>query len=79
MFLLNSFLPLMLEQNHLEKTLSIVGLIIMGIILFVFIVDSTARYKSDYVPRSRKFKFFLFLFFMLVIAAIIILFRIYYK
>lgn len=77
-FLLN-YLPFLLAQNEAEKRISMIGLIILGIIIFVFVVDSTARYKSDYVPKSKAYKAFLVLFLFAVMAAVLILFRIYYK
>lgn len=68
-----------LAQNEAEKKLSIAGIIVMAIILFVLIIDSTARYKSEYSPKSTKYKVFLILFFILVVVGGLILFRIYYK
>ena len=74
-----SFLPLLLEQNKTEKTITLVSAIIMGVILLVLVVDSTARFKSDYAPRSKGYKAFLLFMFFMAMGAILILFRIYYK
>ena len=74
-----NFLPFLLAQNETEKTISMVSMIIMGLILLFFVIDSTARYKSDYAPRSRSYKAFLVFLFLIAMAAILILFRIYYK
>ena len=79
MFYLLDFLPFLLEQNAAEKTITLVSAIIMGLILMFFVIDSTARYKSDYVPKSKALKAFLILLFFAAMATILILFRIYYK
>ena len=77
-YLLN-FLPFLLEQNETEKNITMVSMVIMGLILLFFVVDSTARFKSDYAPRSKSYKAFLFFLFLVAMGTILILFRIYYK
>ena len=79
MYNLLSYVQFMLAQNAQEKKITMISLIVMGIILLVFVIDSTARYRSDYVPRSKAFKAFLLFFFFVIVGAILILFRIYYK
>lgn len=74
-----NFVNLVLAQNEAEKRLTMISLIIMAIILFVVIIDSTARYKSQFSPKSRKFKIFLWIFLIAVVGGGLILFRIYYK
>lgn len=76
---LSNLIPFLLEQTESEKTISVISMIIMGILLLVLVVDSTAWFRSDFAPRSKKYKVFLFLFFMLALGAAVILFRIYYK
>ena len=68
-----------LAQNEAEKSLTLAGIIFMAIILFVLIIDSTAKYKSQYTPKSKKVQVFLWLFFIIVVVGGLILFRIYYK
>jgi len=74
-----SLFNFMLAQNEREKKISMISLIVLGVILLVMVVDSTAWFKSDYVPKSKGYKAFLLLFFFIVIGAILILFRVYYK
>lgn len=69
----------LLAQNSSEKTISIISMVILAIMLLVLVVDATAWFKSDYVPRSKGYKAFLVLFFFLAMGAAVILFRIYYK
>lgn len=74
-----SVMNFILAQNEAEKRITIISVIAMAVLLFVLIIDSTARYKSQYVPKSRKLKIFLWLFLIIVVAGGLILFRIYYK
>lgn len=74
-----SVMNFILAQNEAEKRITIISLIVMAVLLFLLIIDSTARYKSQYVAKSRKLKIFLWLFLIVVVSGGLILFRIYYK
>lgn len=77
-FLMN-LLPFILAQNEAEKAYSMVGMIVLAIIVMILVMDSTARFKSDYAPRSKAYKAFLAFFMFAIMIGAVILFRIYYK
>ena len=74
-----NFSTFILAQNEQEKKLSLISMIVLGVMLLILVIDSTAWFRSDYVPRSKAYKAFLLLFFFVAMGAALILFRIYYK
>ncbi len=64
----------MLEQNALEKDLTILGITMFGFLMFFLIIDSTV--KNQYVPKKGPIRGFLI--FLLIVAAIVVTLLIFF-
>ncbi len=61
----------MLEQNSLEKDITILGVTMFGFLMFFLIIDSTV--KNKYIPKKGPVRGFLIFLLLLAVVAVTLL------